>query len=165
MLKVEDYTKENLEGCISFLNKEIARVKVELNSNGFIKYSPMGVIMLNYRKELKRLCKSMIDDLKEDFNTIYINKCEHNDNNKPLLFVGECKLLNKGDSVYVWDGDMSHALSREFLRYGKEGGAIVKTLDGYEKHYWNYSTIEPSKEVLDFMYKHGTTVIGTDKDK
>lgn len=165
MLKVEDYTKENLEECISFLNKEIVRVKDMLNSNGFIKYSPMGMVMLNYRKELKRLCKSMMDDLKEDFNTIYINKCEDNYNNKLLLFVGECKLLKKGDNVYVWDGDMSHVLSREFVRYGKEGGAIVKMLDGYEKHYWNYSTTEPSKEVLDFTYKHGTTVIGTDKDK
>lgn len=65
MLRVEDYNKENLEECISFLNKEIDRVKVELNASGFIKYSPMGVIVSNYRKELKRLCYSMMDDLNE----------------------------------------------------------------------------------------------------
>ena len=165
MLKVENYTKENLEECISFLNKEIYRVKVEINKSGFIKYSPMGIIMLNYRRELKRLCKSMMDDLKEDFNTIYITKSENNNETKPMLFVGECKLLNKGDIIYVWDGDMSHVLSREFVKRGKEGGVIVKTPDGNENHYWNYSTVEPSKEVLDFTYKHGTTVIGTDKDK
>ena len=165
MLKVEDYTKENLEECISFLNKEIARVKVELNSNGFIKYSPMGVILLNYRKELKQLCKSMMDDLKEDFNTVYNAIHENNDNNKPLLFVAECNLLNEGDIIYVWDGDMSHALSREFVRYRKEGGVFVKDSNGYDKHYWNYSTTQPSIEVLDFTYKHGTDVIGTDKDK
>ena len=41
MLKIEDYNKENLEECISFLNKEIDRVKVELIASGFIKYSPM----------------------------------------------------------------------------------------------------------------------------
>lgn len=164
MLKVEDYTKENLEECISFLSKEIYRVKDEMNKSGFIKYSPMGMIVLNYRRELKRLYKSMMDDLKEDFNTIHITKSENNNDVKPLLYVGECKLLNKGDIIYVWGGDMSYVLSKEFVRYGKEGGIIVKTSDGYEKHYGNYSTVEPSKEVLDFTYKYCTTVIGTDKD-
>lgn len=165
MLKVEDYTKENLEECITFLSKEIYRVKVEMNKSGFIKYSPMAMIMKNYRRELKLLCLSMMDDLEEDFNTTYFTKSENNIDVKPMLFVGECKLLNKGDIIYVWDGDMSHVLSREFVKRGKEGGVIVKTSDGYEKHYWNYSTVEPSKEVLDFTYKYGTTVIGTDKDK
>lgn len=171
MLKVEDYTKENLEECISFLKKEITRVKNALGSSGFIKYSPMGMIMINYSKELKLLCKSMIDDLdvmdnlEEDINNTSITKCENNNETKPLLFVGECELLNKGDSVYVWDGDMPHVLSREFVKYGEEGGVIVKTPDGNQIHYWNYSTTEPSKEVLDFTYKYGTTVIGTDKDK
>lgn len=165
MLKVVDYTKENLEECITFLNKEIYRAKVETNKSGFTKYSPIGMAVLKYRRELKRICKSMMDDLEEDFNTTYTNRWGNNNETKPLLFVGECKLLNKGDIIYVWDGDMSYTLSREFIKYGKEGGVIVKTSDGYEKHYWNYSTVEPSKEVLDFTYKYGTTVIGTDKDK
>jgi hypothetical protein len=65
MLKIEDYNKKNLEECISFLKKEIDRVKVELITSGFIKYSPMGMVMLNYRKELKRLCYNMMDDLND----------------------------------------------------------------------------------------------------
>ena len=67
MLKIQDYTEQNLKECIDFLNKEQLRVKVMLNSSGFVKYSPMGIIIREYRTKLKNMMFEMMEDLKEDF--------------------------------------------------------------------------------------------------
>lgn len=65
MLKKEDYTIKNLEACIDFISNEIARVKKIGNSSGFTKYSPMGMVIIKYRTELKKLHKEMLEDLNE----------------------------------------------------------------------------------------------------
>ena len=67
MLKVENYTKENLQECIEFLDAEISRVKENLDNSGYIKYSPMGILVREYRNKLKRLREDMREDLIEDF--------------------------------------------------------------------------------------------------
>ena len=67
MLKIQDYTEQNLKECIDFLNKEQLRVKVMLNQCGFVKYSPMGIIIREYRTKLKNMMFEMMEDLKEDF--------------------------------------------------------------------------------------------------
>ena len=68
MLRIEDYNEKNLSDCIAFMQEEQVRVKQIINSSGFIKYSPMGEIILTYRRELKRLIYRMMEDLKEDFS-------------------------------------------------------------------------------------------------
>lgn len=65
MLRVEDFTIKNLEECVDFINNEIVRVKKIANSSGFTKYSPMGMVIIKYRTELKKLHKEMLEDLNE----------------------------------------------------------------------------------------------------
>lgn len=67
MLRLQDYTEQNLKECIDFLNQEQTRVKNALNSSGFVKYSPMGILVREYRTNLKKLMFEMMEDLKEDF--------------------------------------------------------------------------------------------------
>ena len=67
MLKIQDYTEQNLKECIDFLDQEQRRVKEISNSSGFIKYSSMGIIIKEYRTKLKKLMFEMTEDLKEDF--------------------------------------------------------------------------------------------------
>ena len=67
MLKIQDYTEQNLKECIDFLDQEQKRVKEIANSSGFIKYSPMGIIIREYRTKLKKMMFEMMEDLKEDF--------------------------------------------------------------------------------------------------
>ena len=68
MLRIEDYNEKNLSDCIAFMQEEQVSVKQIINSSGFTKYSPMGEIILTYRRELKRLIYRMMEDLKEDFS-------------------------------------------------------------------------------------------------
>lgn len=68
MLRLQDYTEENLKECIDFLNQEQLRVKTVLNSSGFVKYSPMGMLCREYRSKLKKVMFDMMQDLNEDFN-------------------------------------------------------------------------------------------------
>lgn len=68
MGKIEDYSKENLLNLFKYVSEELTRSKVDLNKSGFGKYSSVGITVSNYRKELKLIQRSIIEDLAEDFN-------------------------------------------------------------------------------------------------
>ena len=63
-----DYNKDDLIKLFIYLEDESIRVKTSINSSGFTKYSAVGIISRNYRKELKSMMKLVAEDLMEDFN-------------------------------------------------------------------------------------------------
>lgn len=66
-----EYTKENLEKSIEFLEKEILDSKNRINKfcaeNNHNKYHPIARIVVNYRRELKKLHLEMSQDIEDDF--------------------------------------------------------------------------------------------------
>lgn len=64
----EEYSKRNLIGMWLFATTEQLNIKQRLNDAGFSKYSSVGFITLNHRKELKKLASSIREDLYEDFD-------------------------------------------------------------------------------------------------
>ena len=67
LAKIEDYNKENLIDLYIWLDDEIQRTKLNVNTSGFTKYSIIGSAVLKYRKELKYIISHVTEDLIEDF--------------------------------------------------------------------------------------------------
>ena len=65
------------------------------------------------------------------------------------LIIGSNKRLSNGDGIFVWNNVDSKVIYSNFVKYGEEGGVIVDNSDEPNKHYWNYSTEFPTKEMLE----------------